>query len=368
MLYQVKPFWGVIAALLLSSCSLTTVGEVTPTLESIPTTATSLPTVTRTPPPAEVSVVVVPQVAVQTATPTPTPEPPTLTPLPTDTPGPYEYVIQEQDTLGFIIQQFGYTDFSLEPGSIIDQVVRLNDNIQSADILPAPGSVILVPRQTATPTPSNEETVVAVQATEAAGPNLTSAGGPTSGHIVEEGETLVSIAAFYDTTLAVLARLNPELDVFSCNLELPSGGPGCNVPLQIGQNVLVPAPTPTPTSSPTPSGNETVTPTPTFIAPILISPPNGAQIRGGGFNLQWVSVGVLAADESYLIQITDLTLSQIIVRTVTQDTSFRIPDSLLPTDGIHEFSWQVWVAKPDSQGQFGPIASTSQERRFSWGS
>lgn len=355
--------------ILMAACSSAPQGNSTPTVEAIVATNTYAPTITLT---ASVTLVQQPvqQVAVNSPTPTSTPAPPTETPLPSPTPGPYEYTVKANDTLGYIIAQFGYTDLSTGPGSIIDQVVRMNDSIQSADVLPGPGTVILIPRQTATPTPENVETATAVQATAVANlPNI-----PTSStisqYIVQPGDTIVGIAELYNTTLGILAALNPDLPGwFTCNLEIPSGGPNCNVILRVGQAINVPAPTPTPTLSPTPSGNETATPTATFVAPVVIFPPEGASAGAGVFSLQWVGVGVLDADEAYLIQLTDLTANKIVLQAVTRDTSYPLPDSLIPTDGQpHNFSWTVYVAKPNADKVYGRVGGDPPEHTFTWAS
>lgn len=112
-------------------------------------------------------------------------------------------------------------------------------------------------------------------------------------YIVQPGDTIVGIAELYSTTIAILVQLNPDLPGrTTCDFEIPSGGPNCNITLNVGQEIIVPAPTPTPTLSPTPSGNETATPTATFVAPVVIFPPEGAAAGAGVFSLQWVGVGV----------------------------------------------------------------------------
>lgn len=123
--------------LLMAACSSAPQGNTTPTVEAIVSTVTSMPTITMT---ASMTLVQEPvqQVDVSNPTPTATSAPPTETFAPSPTSGPYEYTIEANDTLGFIIAQFGYTDLSTASGSIIDQVVRMNDSIQSADILPGP--------------------------------------------------------------------------------------------------------------------------------------------------------------------------------------------------------------------------------------
>ncbi len=347
-------------------CSGAPQGGVTPTVEAIVATSTPVPTITLT---ASLTLVQQPveQVAVSSSTPTPTAAPPTQTFTPSPSPGPYEYTVKANDTLGYIIAQFGYTDLSTGPGSIIDQVVRLNDTIQSADILPGPGTVILIPRQTATPAGENIDTAVAVESTNTA--NAPIAGNATIGqYIVQPDDTIVGIAQLYNTTLAVLFQLNPDLPgIFSCNPEIPSGGPECNVTLKVGQSINVPAPTPTPTLSPTPSGNETATPTATFTAPIVIFPPDGASAGAGVLSLQWVGVGVLEPDAVYLIQVTDNTASKIVLQAITRNTSYSLPDSLIPTDGqTHSFSWTVSVAKPNADKVYGQVGGVPPVHTFSW--
>lgn len=356
---------GLLLGMFLAGCNFNTPGQATPTLEQIPASATVEATVTLTP-----SATLTPAAVVQVQQPTETATaaPPTLTLTPTDTPGPYEHVIQESETLGYIVQLYGYTDLSVGTGGIIDLVVASNDNIPNADSLPGPGSVIFIPRQTATPTPGNVETAVVVQATDAASvPNVVLPENTTiTQYIVQTNDTIIGIASESNVTLEQIAVLNPELDFFSCNFEIPSGGPNCNVPLQLGQAINLPAPTPTPTLSPTPSGNETATPTPTYVAPMLIYPPEGAVALPGVFSLQWVSVGILAPGDMYLVEVKDLTLNTVFYD-VTRDTSYLLPDSLLPSDGqVHMMNWSIYVARQNQAGQYAPTGGTSEIRSFQW--
>lgn len=322
----------------------------TPFEESVIATATIAPTAT---------------VFVEIPTPTPT-SPPTSTPEPTATLGPYEHVIRQNETLGFIIQQYGYRDFG-----VIAEIVRINDNVPNADTLPGEGSVILIPRQTATPT---SEAAITEPPAIAGLSNLQ----PTSqqlgmnidtdiiNYTVLEGDSMVVIAANYATTLEVLARLNPDIPFFGCNFTIPSGGPSCNPPLQVGQQVNVPAPTPTPTLSPTPSGNETPTPTPTYVAPMVISPPDGAEVPARPFLLEWVSVGALERDEVYLVQITD-TVTQNTVNSITRTNSLMLPESMVPTSGeAHLINWTVVVAQLTVEGRYAIISGTPIIRTFRW--
>ncbi|MBL8160818.1 MAG: LysM peptidoglycan-binding domain-containing protein [Anaerolineae bacterium] len=340
---------------------------VTPTIEEIIASPTSEPSLTPTP---EIIPSFTPASAVVLESPTATftLPPPSETFTPSPTPGPYEHVIQQDETLLYIIQLYGYTDLSIGTGGIVDQVVSLNDNIPNADILPPPGSSILIPRQTATPTPGNVATASVIEATTAASsPNVTFP--ENTGlleYVVQPNDNVIKIAQDNVLTLAQIARLNPELDFFSCNFEIPSGGPNCNVPLQVGQIINLPAPTPTPTLSPTPSGNETATPTPTLVAPVLLSPPQGAVAEAGVVSLQWVGVGILSAQEYYLVEVTDTTLNSVF-RDLTKENRYQLPDNLIPTDGqVHVMNWTVYVVTPNEQGIYRPISGTPEIRSFQW--
>ncbi len=365
---NLRPVGLICVCVLMVGCSSAPQGGVTPTVEAIIATSTEIPTITLTASPSLVQEPVQ-QVAVGSSTPTETAAPPTETLTPSPTPGPYEYTIQANDTLGFIIQQFGYTDFSRDPGHIMDQVVRLNDTVQSMDVMPGQGTVILIPRQTATSLPENTETAEAIEATAASAPNIPTASSVMQ-YIVQPGDTIVGIAQNFNITIAQIVVLNPQLEgVESCNFEIPSGGEGCNIQINVGDSLNLPAPTPTPTLSPTPSGNETATPTATFVAPVVIFPPDGAAAGAGVFSLQWVGVGVLESDEAYLIEITDVTANAIVLRAVTRNTSYPLPDSLIPTDGqTHSMSWMVWVAKPNADKVYGRVGGAPPEHLFTWAS
>ena len=355
--------WKIIAGgaalCLLAGCNFapSPQGEASPTVENIssPSPAPTEPSLTPSATPSS-------QPEVATPTLTPTPLPPTITPTASDTPGPYEHTIQENETLGYIIQLYGYTDFD-----VIAEVVAINENIPDADSLPGPGAVILIPRQTATPTLENSELTRVAQAGTPTAPSvILPVQTAIIQHIVVEGETIVGIAQQYATTLEVISQLNPDIPFFGCDFSIASGGPDCNPPLQVGQAVNVPAPTPTPTLSPTPSGSETPTPTPTYRAPMVVSPPQGGNAPPIAVRLEWVSVGVLQANEFYLVQVRDTTGGTEYVE-VTRNTSLRLPDTLIPSDGQpHAMEWTVRVAYPNDQGIYQPVGGSPATNRFQW--
>jgi len=353
--------WPGLAALtlMMTACNFAQ-GNVSPTVGFIELSPLPSATVTPSLTAMQAEVQVIP-------TATETAAPPTLPPVPTATLGPYEYTIQAGDTLGYIVQLFGYRDFG-----VFDEVVRINDNISNVDALPGEGAGILIPRQSATPTPA--DFTPAPDLSEALGVGLAptsqdtglNVDAPIIEHSVTEGQTIVDIAVLYNTTLEVLAVLNPDISFDGCNFEIQSGGPNCAPILQVGQIVRVPAPTPTPTLSPTPSGSETPTPTPTYAPPIVISPPRDAIVPAGVFRLEWVSVGVLQPQEVYLVQVTD-TVTGTVFNDITRATTLLLPESLVPNDGSpHRMQWTVTVAKPNADGVYEILGGTPEVRAFTW--
>jgi hypothetical protein len=348
----------------LSACDLTfTPPDPTPPADPIETAMTPAPTFA-TPPPPSPSPSPSPsrQPRLAQATDTPVPGTPTETPTPTETLGPYEYIIQPNDTLYYIIQlpPWNYRSFD-----VVSEILRLNPNITSVDRLPPPGSRILIPRPTVPPTPLGYELTVAARppALQTAQPEGTM---QVMEVVVREGNTILGIAQQNNTTLSVLRRLNPQLAFWNCDFNNPSGGPNCNVPLSVGQTVNVPAPTPTPTLSPTFSGSETPLPTPTFAPPVLVFPPDGVALTGGAFQLQWVTSGVLRGDQVYLVEIEDQTAGVKFID-VTRSTSYPLPQDLVPDeDSVHHIRWRVSIAEPNSAGDYQLIGGEAPWRSFQW--
>ena len=204
--------------------------------------------------------------------PTDTPLPASATAGPTQTPAPYEHVIQGGDTLGYVIQQYGYRSTD---SLVMERIVAMNANIADANTLPGPGSVILIPQPSPTPLPPGVELTATADAelgTITRGGITLAAGSELIEHKVLVNETMIEIAEIYKTTLEILNKLNPRIDFSGCDFSLPGGGGECNPFIAAGQIVTVPGPTPMPTRRPTPSGSETATPTPSPRAPQLLAP------------------------------------------------------------------------------------------------
>lgn len=333
----------------------------TPTIEAFvsPTPAVTLQAISPTPTLSATSPATVAAIRLASATPSGTPPPATETPSPTPTEGPYVVRIQSGDTLFDIIGRFGYTD-----GRVIPAILTLNPNVPNENNLPV-GQDVLIPRMTYTPTPPNYEATVSIMETLGIPlPDRLPSDTEISAHTVTEGQSIIDIAELYNTTIEIISRLNPELVFRNCDFNNRSGGPDCSVIIRPGQSIQIPLPTRTPTLSPTPSGSETATPTPTYSPPITIYPPNGAVITGSVL-LQWVSVGMLAADEQYYVEVTDRTANTLYTR-VSKDTSLQLPIGLVPPDGAeHSIEWRVVVVRGDG-ASYTVIGGVMPSRTFKW--
>jgi LysM repeat protein len=360
---QMKMFAALaLLVLFVSGCNIN-IQEATPTVEGIEAPINPIPDqddLTPSPSPSPSITVTTTTELVMVATIDPALLLPTETPEPTATAGPYEYVVQPGDFLVQIVQRFGYRELN-----ILDEVVALNPNVSSADRLPV-GETIYIPRQTLTPTPLGFEATATALA-ELGGGLLQAV--PDNAviecHTVAPGESMISIAQQYNTTIQILSDLNPQISFFGCDFNNRSGGEGCNPLIVEGQCVQVPFPTPTPTLSPTPSGSETPTPTPTFAPPPVIAPPDGSIVFGSTL-LEWVSAGLLAPNEYYLVELVNTSVedSQPVRRT-TRDNAIEIPQELLPPAGEkYIIEWRVMVARRNQQGVFDMISPQGTARRF----
>ena len=273
----------------------------------------------------------------------------------------------EGETLFYILQlpQHGY---AYEP-QVAATVVALNDNILNADSLIG-GITILIPRPTATATAAGALATEALLATigldDSSGAVLHS--GATVGcHDVVAGDSMVSIAHRYNTTLEILSDLNQgEVNWYGCNFKEPAGGPDCRPTLNIGQCVRVPQPTPLPTKAPTPTGDETATPTATKLAPRLLYPADGDIVPPGSLTVHWVGVAGLNPSEEYLLEIIDQTSNRAF-RQVTKANSYRVPDAFAPADGqTHIVQWQVTVARKNEQNEYYYAGAPGETRAFEW--
>jgi len=270
-----------------------------------------------------------------TVTSTPETPVPTDTPLPTATPA--TYTVAAGDTCAGIAFTFGVS---------IQSIVLLNNLPADCNTL-VEGQQLLIPQPTATPTSLPTATLSAADATDQACEKVD--------YVVQENDTLSSIANAYNVPMAVIQEYNglsSETVLFGMNLTIP-----------LCERFPTPGPTPTATLPPP------------YNAPSLLLPADGARFNQAGENvtLQWASIGTLLENEAYEITVVDFTDgdSRRLVDYVT-DTKFIIPASFRSADDIpHLYRWFVMTSRQTGTDENGnPIwdsAGMASDRRvFMW--
>lgn len=270
------------------------------------------------------------------ATPTATPE----TPVPSSTPQatftPVVYSVQQNDTCGSIAAIFNVS---------VQSIVL--ENSLSSDCGLVIGQQLNVPQPTFTPTPQASPTLSEFDATVAAC--------STELYVVQEGDTLSFIAQSYGIPMGAIQEWN--------GLTSDTAFLGQQLIIPLCERVIV--------------GGSTVTPTiaPDYPAPELLLPADGASfdVSSDTVTLQWSSVGSLRSNEFYQVTVIDVTggENERVIDEVV-DTSFIVPTSFRPTDGLpHVFRWTVVPVAQigvDADGlsvyvNGGPI---SDSRVFTW--
>jgi LysM repeat protein len=286
-------------------------------------------------------VVIPTDVPTQTETLAPSPTPtdtqlPTLAPTVTEQP-PFNYTINPGDTCGGIAVQFGVSTNS---------IIILNNLPASCNNLVV-GQKLKIPFPTATPLPVATNTLLPVDATQAACDKVKVT--------VQANDTLSSIALNYAVSMQSIKDFNGLAtdNVF------------------IGQDLLIPLCARAATPGPTP----TATIPPPYPAPNLLLPSNGAAftLANDIVTLQWASIGTLRDNEAYEVIVEDITAEQggRIVDYVT-DTKYIVPATFRPKANVaHIMGW--WVAPvrqngSDAQGQpiWDPAGAASDKRYFTW--
>lgn len=266
-----------------------------------------------------------------TVTLTPTLEP-TATPLPD-----LEYQVQAGDScLGIAIA------FDVSVQSII-----VNNNLAADCSNLIPGSTLLIPQPTPTPTAQPTATLSAIDATEAACTKMD--------YTVKATDTLSSIARNYNVSIESIKDWNNMTSdvVFE------------------GRVLIIPLCERLPTPGPTP----TATLPPPYGPPTLLLPADGGTFTAANdtIALQWSSVGGLRESEAYAVSIEDVTEGEgrRLVEYVT-DTKFIVPTSFRPNDSRpHILRWRVFAVRQSGTGADGqPIyteaGAVSEPRTFVW--
>lgn len=276
-----------------------------------------------------------------TRTPTPTSTPtPTLTPTSTSTPTPIPprvHEVEEGETL---------LDIAISYDVTVEEIEAINPGLDPEFI--REGEVLLIPALTPTPGPTSTP----------------KPGEPTptpsdfTVHIVESGETLLSIAQEYSVTVSLIRTAN----------DLPAD----EETIRVDQSLVIPIGTPKPSPTPTRDPNATPTPIPPYPAPPLLGPPDGATIVGGDepVILQWASVSVLRDDEWYEVQLSQPEGGTVSETIYTHATVWRVPYELLSEaePDMQDFRWQLQVVREihDGEDAYEEASAPSAIRAFTW--
>jgi LysM repeat protein len=255
----------------------------------------------------------------------------TGTPSPVPTPTPIVHEIRAGETVYYIASYYGASpEAILEANGLDENSARLL-RVGQKLIIPSSGAV----------------------------------GGPVPGsapqarrviHEVESGETLITIANEYGTTVEGILGAN--------NLDSPDL-------IYVGQNLIVPLMPPTATATLTATATPSSTPGPPYPAPDLLSPPNSVIVQVGDAPvvLSWTSVGILRENQAYLVELETPARLEPITYT-TQATVWRLPLDLRPTGRRRGLSWRVTVVQHPATGPevsgWEPISLPSETRHFVW--
>jgi LysM repeat protein len=286
------------------------------------------PTITRTPTRAVLPTATPRATATPTGTPTPVP--------------PLEYTVKNGDTPGRVALLY---DVSLQELMAFNGKAE-DDLIVVGEVLKIPPPT-LQPRDTETPAPGTP--------TPSAPNEVT--------YIVQPGDTLSDIAEKFKTTVEAIQRRNNITDISK---------------LMPGQQLIISTSvtsTPASTSGTAAANSSDSTPTPIVqYAPVKLLTPLDREIFVGNTSpilLQWLSSGVLQANELYLVEVERAgDIKPISFR--TRATSYHLLTDQFPPPGETDrtFKWRVMIIRQAGTGSDSAptyrVVSPVSESSFEW--
>ncbi len=281
-------------------------------------------------------------VPLMTTTNTPGPAP-TRTPIPaTTTPVPnyITHEVESGETLLEIANNYNITVQELQAANNInDELIHIGDKL-------------IIPVLSAEPAP----TVVAA------------GGGSPSQYVVRAGDTVVSIALTFGSSIDEVLKAN---NLGPDDLIRPGdllNVPTHQLPPEVSKSASQTTRAVTETTSATPATADTI-----YIEPRLIGPPDQATLpRTEAVLLRWISVDVLAPNEWYVLLISPAADNAKSLPSIwTKSTSYRLDMSMAPEVGQSAtYVWQVSVVrvKTSAGGQtsFEAASPPSTLRYFTW--
>ncbi|MBI5300737.1 MAG: LysM peptidoglycan-binding domain-containing protein [Chloroflexi bacterium] len=272
------------------------------------------------------------------------------------------YKVKSGDTLSDIAAKYKVSiQAIMTANSMKNETIRVGDElvIPLPTPTPPPGTrAPLVPA--GTPTPLSLESPPSAASSDATPGVFT--------YIVQRGDTLITIAATFSTTVDAI-RIANQLDSSF---------------LSVGQALIVPVGAWTPTATVAPIAATTATPTAQFAyaAPNLKWPPDNFIFRSNKDipTLEWLASATLKSNEFYVVHLTSIvngqkkTLPSLSIR---QGNSAKLdPAIYYPGANIEDarLSWYVVIvsqATPSARGPVSPAqlyasSPPSESRTFVW--
>lgn len=208
------------------------------------------------------------------------------------------------------------------------------------------------------PTATATITRAAVQRMPTSTPfNLTATPQPVI-HVIQPGDVLGIIAKEYGVTEKAIMEANglkSDLIIDGHRLIIPEAKRTPVVCVWCTPTVITPLPTSTPTSAFH------------YLAPVLLSPYEGAAFHGreARVALQWTSVGILQDGEWYEVKLWSQKQGQAYaLRFYIQATSWLVPADAYPGDAGDVMYWVVAVVYRGRRTI--PLSPAASARRFSW--
>jgi LysM repeat protein/predicted nucleic acid-binding Zn ribbon protein len=255
-----------------------------------------------------------------------------------------------------VVQGETLLSIALDYGITVDEVRAANG--LTGDLI-RPGDRLTIP---------NQQAVVAPQVGQAAPKGPVS----TFDYVVQDGDTIISIAARLGSTVEEILSAN-GLGVS----DLIRPGDSLKIPVrQVPSEVLESSSTVQETSAALVEGATPVTSTRQtgiYAAPQLIAPADNATLPSSeAVLLRWASVDLLKQNEWYVVLLYPQSQDARQFPSIwTKSTSHRMELEYAPEPGKSaSYSWQVSVVRVNSKagGGYGlePASPTSELRRFTW--